>query len=136
MTLATNPTSQPIIDSYEMKFTAYTESDKQEIQHLFTETFSDSANRAEGELIGQLVLDLMNNTGARDISGFVVTEHERIIGCIFFTRLTFDTPVEAFLLSPVAVDTKYQGRGIGQRLINFGLDQYEGTGRETGLHLW
>ena len=74
-----------------MKFTAYTESDKQEIQHLFTETFSDSENRAEGELIGQLVLDLMNNTGARDISGFVVTEHERIIGCIFFTRLTFDT---------------------------------------------
>lgn len=54
MTLATNPTSQPIIDSYEMKFTAYTESDKQEIQHLFTETFSDSENRAEGELIGQL----------------------------------------------------------------------------------
>ncbi|WP_201344448.1 GNAT family N-acetyltransferase [Thiohalobacter sp. COW1] len=70
----------------------------------------------------------MNNTGARDISGFVVTEHERIICCIFFTRLTFDTPVEAFLLSPVAVDTKYQGRGIGQRLINFGLDQLKAQG--------
>jgi predicted N-acetyltransferase YhbS len=45
-----------------------------------------------------------------------------------FTRLTFDAPVEAFLLAPVAVHTQHQGQGVGQRLINFGIDQLRAQG--------
>ena len=111
-----------------MKVSAYKNSDKSEIQQLFTKTFSDSEGHSEGALIGQLVLDLMNETGPYDIFGFVATENEKIIGSIFFTRLSFDAPVEAFLLSPVAVQTNHQGRGVGQRLIHFGIDRLKEKG--------
>lgn len=111
-----------------MKLSIFKESDKPETQQLFTKTFSDSESQSEGDLIGSLVLGLMNDTEPQDIFGFVATEKEQIIGCIFFTRLSFDAPVEAFLLSPVAVHTNHQGKGIGQRLINFGIAQLKEKG--------
>ena len=106
-----------------MKFTTYNESDKQKIQALFTRTFSASEGQSEGDLIGCLALDLMNETENEDIFGFVAVDDEEIVGCIFFTRLSFDSLIDAFLLSPVAVDTDHQCQGVGQRLINFGIDQ-------------
>ena len=106
-----------------MKLSICKDAEKPEIQELFTQTFSDSEGQSEGRLIGSLVFDLMNETDDKDIFGFVATENEQIIGCIFFTRLSFDAPVEAFLLSPVAVHSNHQGKTIGQTLINFGLDQ-------------
>lgn len=111
-----------------MKFSLSKNADQLEIQHLFTKTFSDSEGQSEGALIGRLVLDLMNETDSRDIFGFVATENEQIIGSIFFTRLSFDAPVEAFLLSPVAVHTNHQGKGVGQRLIHFGVEWLKGKG--------
>ena len=93
------------------------------IQQLFIKTFSDSEGEAEGTLIGNLVDDLINNTDADDLDGFIATEDKQIIGSIFFSRLTFQQVVNAFLLSPVAIHPEYQGKGIGQRLINFGIEQ-------------
>ena len=113
-----------------MKFSPYHESDKPEIQKLFTQTFSESDSPSEGALVGRLVLELMNETGPRDMLGLVATEHGKILGSIFFTRLAFDASVEAFLLSPVAVHTDHQGKGIGQGLINAGLDQLRDKGVE------
>ncbi len=72
-------------------------------------------------LIGNLTYDIMTGTDAQDIYGFIATENKQIIGSIFFTRLTFESGVNAFLLSPVAIHTSYQGKGIGQKLINFGI---------------
>ncbi|WP_027854796.1 GNAT family N-acetyltransferase [Marinobacterium litorale] len=106
-----------------MKFSTYSESDRQEIESLFTRTFSDSEGEAEGKLIGNLVHELMNGTKAEDIFGFVATEQGHIVGCIFFTRLSFGCSVNAFMLSPVAVVTGHQGKGVGQALINFGIER-------------
>jgi predicted N-acetyltransferase YhbS len=50
------------------------------------------------------------------------------VGSIFFTRLSFDILLDAFLLSPVAVHTDHQGKGVGQRLIGFGIDQLKKKG--------
>ena len=100
-----------------MKLSSYAKHDKAEIKQLFIQVFSES----EGILIGNLVSDLINNTNPQDIFGYVATDNEQIIGCIFFTRLVFDKPIEAFILSPVAVQTKYQGKGVGKKLINFGI---------------
>ncbi|WP_316364450.1 GNAT family N-acetyltransferase [Candidatus Thiodiazotropha sp. CDECU1] len=111
-----------------MKLTPYDKSDEVEIKQLFTEVFSDAEGEPEGVLIGNLVADLINTTEPDDIFGFVVTEQEQIIGSIFFTRLIFDTPVEAFILSPVAIRTNQQGKGVGQQLINYGIEQMRDMG--------
>ena len=105
-----------------MRLSAYDQSDLEEIEKLFTKVFADSAGKAEGSLIGKLVADMALNTDAQDIYGFTATAGNQIIGCIFFTKLTFENDVDAFILSPVAIHTDYQGKGIGQKLIKFGID--------------
>ena len=105
-----------------MELLTYNSSYIEKIKQLFTKVFSDSEGQAEGVLIGNLSYDLMTGTDAQDLYGFVAIENEQIIGSIFFTRLTFQNGVNAFLLSPVAIHTSYQGKGIGQKLINFGIN--------------
>ena len=111
-----------------MELLTYGSTDIEEIKQLFTKVFSDSEGEAEGELIGNLTYDIMTGTDAQDLYGFVATENEQIIGSILFTRLTFQSGVNAFLLSPVAVHTSYQGKGIGQKLINFGINHLKENG--------
>ncbi|MFK5970775.1 MAG: N-acetyltransferase [Candidatus Marithrix sp.] len=106
-----------------MEFLTFKSSKSEEIKNLFTKVFSDSEGQSEGELIGNLTYDIITTTDAQDLYGFVATENEQIIGSIFFTRLTFQSGVNAFLLSPVAIHTSYQRKGIGQKLINFGINR-------------
>jgi predicted N-acetyltransferase YhbS len=112
----------------QMVLRPYKASDKAEIHQLFIQVFSDAEGPSEGVQIGNLVLDMMKSTEPKDIFGFVATEQERIIGSIFFTRLFFDRPVEAFILSPVAVHTNRQGQGVGQKLIAYGIGQLRDHG--------
>ncbi|MFC3151908.1 GNAT family N-acetyltransferase [Litoribrevibacter euphylliae] len=106
-----------------MELAPYSVQHSVEIQNLYEKTFSDSEGESEGTAIRDLVACLMSDTATQDLFGFVAYKADKVIGCIFFSRLEFDDPVEAFLLSPVAVDTKFQGQGVGQALINFGLEQ-------------
>ncbi len=114
-----------------MKLSTYSSSNIEEIKQLFTKVFSDSEGQSEGLLIGNLAYDLMTSTDGNDLYGFVATENEQIIGSIFFSKLTFENEVNSFLLSPVAIHTSHQGKGIGQKLINFGLN----TLKENGVEL-
>ena len=104
-----------------MKLLTFKSNNIEEIQQLFTKVFSDSEGQSEGVLIGNLSYDIMTGTDAQNLYGFTATENNQIIGSIFFTRLSFENGVNAFLLSPVAIHTDYQGKGIGQELINFGI---------------
>jgi len=114
-----------------MELKTYKSSEIEEIKQLFTKVFSDSEGQTEGALIGNLTYDLMTGTDARDLYGFVANENEQIIGSIFFSKLIFQNGVNAFLLSPIAIRTSYQGKGIGQKLINFGINQL----RENGVKI-
>ena len=114
-----------------MKISIYTPTHADEIEQLFIKTFSDSEGRSEGEVIGRLVRDFMDNTNANNLYCFIATENEKIIGSIFFTRMTFESGINAFILSPVATHTDHQGKGVGKKLINFGLD----TLKENGVEL-
>lgn len=114
-----------------MKLLAFKLSNVEDIKQLFIKVFSDAEGQSEGALIGNLTYDIMTSTDAQDLYGFVVIENEKIIGSILFTRLTFQNGVNAFLLSPVAIDTSYQGKGIGQKLINFGINHL----RERGVNI-
>ena len=75
----------------------------------------------------------MDNTDANDLYCFIATENEQIIGGIFFTRMIFESGLHAFILSPVATHTDHQGKGVGQKLINFGLDALKENGVELAI---
>ena len=105
-----------------MNLSGFNSSQSHEVINLFTTVFSSSEGQEEGLLIGKLVSELITTTAAQDLLGFVATDQDKIIGCIFFSRLTFDNNANAFILSPVAVHTKHQGQGIGQQLITFGIN--------------
>jgi len=106
----------------QMNLSTYRKSNIEEIKQLFTTVFTDSEGQSEGLVIGSLAYDLMINTNAEDLHGFIAADHGEIIGSIFFSRITFDSDVSAFILSPVAIHTDYQRKGIGQKLINFGIN--------------
>ncbi|PSU44632.1 GNAT family N-acetyltransferase [Photobacterium frigidiphilum] len=103
-----------------MKYSLYQPNQLEELKHVFHKTFTDSEGEAEGALIGDLVSDLMT-TDKNDLMVFVAADNEKIVGSIIFTRMTFENSVNAFLMAPVAVHTDYQGKGVGQALITFGL---------------
>ena len=105
-----------------MEFSVYDPSQSQEIIDLFTSVFSDSEGKSEGLLIGELVSELIETTDAQELFGFVAKAKEKIIGCIFFSRITFENSINAFILSPAAIDTNHQGKGVGQKLITFGIN--------------
>jgi len=113
-----------------VKFTTYNQYNLQEIKQLFTKTFSDSEGKDEGLLIGNMVHALLTNTTPQDLYCFVATENEQIIGSIIFSRISFDSEINAFILSPVAISTIYQGKGIGQKLIIFGINSLKEDGVE------
>ena len=116
-----------------MKISTYTPNHADEIEQLFVKTFSDSEGRSEGEVIGSLVRDFMDNTDADDLYCFIATENGKIIASIFFTRMKFESGINAFILSPVATHTDHQGKGVGQKLINFGLNALKEDGVELAI---
>ncbi|MCG7498291.1 N-acetyltransferase [Vibrio sp. Of7-15] len=92
------------------------------LKQLFTMTFSDSEGPEEGKVVGQLAKNLIEQTDSKDIYVFAAMDNNVLVGAIYFTRLNFESDKKAFLLAPVAVQTDYQGKGVGQKLIKFGLD--------------
>jgi predicted N-acetyltransferase YhbS len=106
-----------------MKYEFFNKDQADEIKSLFQSVFTDSEGSNEGQLIGDLAYNLQATTPVNDIFGFIAKDQDTIVGCIFFTRIQFETNVKAFILSPVAVATDYQKQGVGQKLIRFGIAQ-------------
>ncbi len=104
-----------------MKFGTLTAADSLEVVALFEAVFTESEGEQEGVLIGALARELTSALDAEDIHGFMALHKGEIVGAIFFSRVAFDHPREAFLLAPVAVHGDHQGVGIGQALITHGL---------------
>jgi predicted N-acetyltransferase YhbS len=116
-----------------MNYQQYTIQQLEEIKQLFTKTFGDSEGEAEGKMIGELAVDLIQTTPEQDIKVFVAIDEGHVVGSILFTRLTFESEKTAFLLAPVAVHTSYQGKGVGQALINHGLEAMKAVGTELAF---
>ena len=95
----------------------------QEITNLFTAVFTSSEGEKEGRLIGNLASELSSGIDNQEIICFGTYEEESIIAAIFFTRLRFNEALQIYMLAPVAVSTKHQGKGVGQALINYGLQE-------------
>jgi putative acetyltransferase len=106
-----------------MEFKILDNNNKEEVASLFTSVFSSSEGGHEGKLIGSLASALAARTDNQETICLGAYADGALIGAIFFTRLRFAEPVEAYMLAPVAINTAHQGRGIGQALIRFGLDE-------------
>lgn len=111
-----------------MEFRASQLTDSAAIENLFVSVFCNSEGEKEGALIGKLAKDLIASTDSRDLYGFVAVDGEQVVGALFFSRLTFEKYIDAFILAPVAVHTEYQGMGIGQSLITHGLREMKKKG--------
>jgi predicted N-acetyltransferase YhbS len=94
-----------------------------EITNLFTSVFTLSEGENEGMLIGNLVSKLSSRIDNQEIICFGTYEDELIIGSIFLTRLRLKETIQVYMLAPVAVRKEHQGKGVGQALINFGLNE-------------
>ena len=94
-----------------------------EIEELFRQTFTTSEGAEEGRLVSTLAANLMRSTPTQDLLVFQALNKQQLHGAIMFSRMVFaEDKREVFLLSPVAVRTCEQGKGVGQKLVNFGLD--------------
>ncbi|GAK86436.1 predicted acetyltransferase [Vibrio ponticus] len=102
-----------------------------EIKDLFQATFSDSEGVDEGAVIGELAHQLVVTTNSEEMVIVGVSENDTLVGCVIFTKLHFKSnSTNAYLLSPAAVATSAQGKGIGQKLITFGLETLKAQGVE------
>jgi len=113
-----------------MNYSVYNPANIQEIKGIYTKTFSDSEGQSEGKVIGELVYNMLIKTNKNELYCFVVEDNEKVVGAIIFTKITFGNDVNAFILSPVAINTEHQGKGIGQKLINFGIETLKSDGVE------
>ena len=108
--------------------------DPVEIAALFETTFAESENADEGALIGKLAKELVETTPDDDIAVFTATHDGKAVGCIIFTRLWFEADKrQVYLLSPVAISSKHRGKGIGTRLISFGLSSLQESGVDVAV---
>lgn len=93
-----------------------------ELISLYRTSFADSINDDEGNMVADLVANILQGDKKDwrcDVTVGVGNE-QKLLGATLWTRLFYDD-VTAFLLSPVAVATDYQGQGIAQDLISHGL---------------
>lgn len=106
-----------------MDYKTLDKSKQKEVAGLFTSVFTSSEGEKEGILIGNLSSELASSIDNEEIICFGVYENESLIGSIFFTLLQVNEPIQVYMLAPVAVSNEHQGKGIGQTLINYGLNE-------------
>lgn len=98
---------------------------------LFEEAFAASDGPDEGQRIGVLVRELLEETPPEDRRVCTTWIAETLVGGVLFTRLFYQGDSRTvFLMAPVAVATAHQGVGIGQQLIQWGLDTIRREGAD------
>ncbi len=103
-----------------MLFTNLEIQHSQEVVELFYDTFKASENESEAEIVSGLVKNFLQDYPREDLKGYVAMEDGEIMGSVFFSQLYFpNSNYKVFILSPMAVKTEYQGKGIGQALIRY-----------------
>jgi putative acetyltransferase len=120
--------------SFVVKITVGFSGREQALSGFYAATFTVSEGGEEGALIGGLVRDLLSSTSGEDIRVFCVEEDSQVIGAAIFTRLTYpEDPHIVFLLSPMAVASERQRKGIGQALLRHALAALRADGVQIAM---
>jgi putative acetyltransferase len=71
----------------------------------------------------KLVSDLIGDESAKPIVSLLAIENDQAVGHIMFTKACLEpkSPLSIAILAPLAVVPDSQGRGIGGKLIEYGL---------------
>ncbi len=114
-----------------MKIRESVENDKKSIIKVHQNAFDIS----EGEAVSQLAIDLLEDKTALPIFSFVAEQDKEIIGNIIFSSVKIEGAegISAYILAPLAVTRSQQRKGIGTRLIKYGLEILKGRGAEIVL---
>ncbi|MEZ5751346.1 MAG: N-acetyltransferase [Paracoccaceae bacterium] len=103
------------------------------IADLFAQCFADSEGPDEGAMIGALVATLLASP-ADQRRVFVAHDGGALVGGVVFTPLHFAGDARrVMLLSPMAVATAHQGRGLGQGLIRHALSTLRAQGVDVAV---
>lgn len=101
-----------------------------EITTLFTDVFSDSEGANAGLQIGTLTDEMQRECNSDELMPFIAHQQGSLFAAVFFSQLYFKHPtqIKAMILSPMAVASSQQGKGIGQELIRFALNDLKTHG--------
>lgn len=97
-----------------------------QLTELFKTTFAASEGEAEGQMVSDLVGDLMRRSDEEEVVCFSVREGESLLAAVLFTKLIYSDQVVGLLLSPMAVTPDKQGQGMGQKLIKHAIKKLSG----------
>ena len=105
------------------------EQDRKDILNIHKQAFGEE----KGIEIAKLVDDLLNDKSAKPTLSLVAIENGKIIGHVLYTKATItktDRPISAQILAPLAILPDEQNKGIGENLINEGLNLLKEIGTE------
>jgi len=110
-----------------MKIRESTESGRNEILSIHKAAFGEE----QGAEIANLVDDLLEDETALPRLSLVAIDGERMVGHILYTSVSIAGAKESLsarILAPLAVRPESQKQGIGQELINEGLNRLKASG--------
>ena len=106
-------------------------SDKDTIRIVHQNAFGE----LEGDTVSQLAIALLECKTAQPVLSLVAEQNNQLIGNAIFSPVSIEgfKEVSAYILAPLAVLKDYQGKGVGTKLINKGLEILKDRGAEIVL---
>ncbi len=98
---------------------------------LFSRTFAASEGPNEGQVIGKLVSDFLDDWRTGDLSIVAGFDGNALCASAIFSRFKSADRADAWLMAPVAVAPERQGNGFGTSIIAHGLEALAKTGADT-----
>ncbi|MDJ0926836.1 MAG: N-acetyltransferase [Gammaproteobacteria bacterium] len=110
------------------------DTDKESIRQLHRNAFGET----EGDAVSKLAVDLLEDRTALPLLSLVAEADDEIVGNVIFSSVTIegaDPAASAYTMAPLAVASRFQGQGLGTKLIKLGLETLKARGAAIVLVL-
>jgi len=98
-----------------------TSRDREEIRGVYLSAFPEG----EREIVSKLALNLLSEEATPQTISLVAESEDAVVGHAAFSPVRMDNNEnwQGYILAPLAVKPDYQGRGMGSKLIESGMQQ-------------